>query len=295
MAPPAQRSGEETRASSVVLGCAVQPHRFWSVSSRSDFNEAVLAPRPPQESPVKGVDSDGLPTVVIGTQELTLAELLRRGLSARGGDHGLAARLLRAFRQMDDMGSGNVTAQGLQEFLSRWCNVRLEPAQAARVVERFDSDGNGTMDYMEFARAVLPSHFGDEALPVLRSGWEQRGETERRLEAAGVPRVTMAGRYVPLTVFVREKLAARSRCSGTASARRAFRRLDADGSGVISRDELGKFLEIYGLYLEEGQLQALMNEFDPIGDGLTVDDFLRNVMPDNFAPEGLEDAGLPGM
>lgn len=63
MAPPAQRSGEETRASSVVLGCAVQPHRFWSVSSRSDFNEAVLAPRPPQESPVKGVDSDGLPTV----------------------------------------------------------------------------------------------------------------------------------------------------------------------------------------------------------------------------------------
>ena len=51
---------------------------------------------------------------MIGTQELTLAELLRRGLSARGGDHGLAARLLRAFRQMDDMGSGNVTAQGLQ-------------------------------------------------------------------------------------------------------------------------------------------------------------------------------------
>ena len=181
--------------------------------------------------------------------------------------------------------------------------MRLEPAQAARVVERFDSDGNGTMDYMEFARAVLPSHFGDEALPVLRSGWEQvrrgcgprvllsrpmrstllsvarrvycipfaripalcadlgrccpqRGETERRLEAAGVPRVTMAGRYVPLTVFVREKLAARSRCSGTASARRAFRRLDADGSGVISRDELGKFFEIYGLYLEEGQLQV---------------------------------------
>ena len=38
-----------------------------------------------------------------------------------------------------------------------------------------------------------------------------------------------------------------------------------------------------------------MNEFDPIGDGLTVDDFLRNGMPDNFAPEGLEDAGLPGM
>ena len=266
------------------------------MTSHAEFSEDALADRAPLANPFKGQDEYGLPTVIVdGRAEVPLAEALRQRLEARRGAN--VSYIVREFRKVDAEGTGFVRAKEVQDFLVRR-NIFLSDEQLASVVRAFDTDGNGALDYVEFARAVLPDKFNasPEALaaPTIRSGWVVRDAEAARLEAAGVPRLTVAGRYVTLAELVREKLAARTR-HANGLARRAFKVLDTNKDGRVTASEIRRLLETFAVYLDDAQLAALMSEWDPNGDGISCDEFMHRVLPDSFAPPGLQDAGLPGM
>jgi len=52
--------------------------------------------------------------------------------------------------------------------------------------------------------------------------------------------------------------------------RETFRKLDTDGSGELSYDELKTGLDIFNFGLNDRQFELLMSRIDPDGDGSTT-------------------------
>eukprot|EP00437_Effrenium_voratum_P019888 CAMPEP_0181460028 /NCGR_PEP_ID=MMETSP1110-20121109/33129_1 /TAXON_ID=174948 /ORGANISM="Symbiodinium sp., Strain CCMP421" /LENGTH=943 /DNA_ID=CAMNT_0023584565 /DNA_START=32 /DNA_END=2860 /DNA_ORIENTATION=+ len=76
---------------------------------------------------------------------------------------------------------------------------------------------------------------------------------------------------------------------------RAFQRFDKDGSGSISRDELGEVLQTLDKTWEDASIDRLLSEADESGDGeLQVAEFIRWVFAEDSSLFEMKDACQPG-
>eukprot|EP00744_Colponema_vietnamica_P002348 GILI01003700.1.p1 GENE.GILI01003700.1~~GILI01003700.1.p1 ORF type:complete len:617 (+),score=190.05 GILI01003700.1:99-1949(+) len=69
--------------------------------------------------------------------------------------------LRRAFRMFDRDKSGQITAEKFREGL-KYFNINLSIEQLKEVLNRYDPNGDGTIDYNEFVRLVMPRSDGKE-------------------------------------------------------------------------------------------------------------------------------------
>ena len=132
------------------------------------------------------------------------------------------------FREIDRDGDGTVDRRELRNALSQ-IGLKVGDDDARRIILRYDRDGDGRMSYSDFVRFM-----------------EKTGK-----HASHINRVVSRMRGV---VKSTEDLFA------------AFERMDSDGDGQLSRDELRSGLEDLGLELSTRDVNLITDCFDTDGD-----------------------------
>ena len=181
----------------------------------------------------------------------TLDELLREKIQqgSRAGGH----QAMKAFRSLCARGT-RANREGVRRALERFNIVSTDDILDA-VMTRFDVDGDGAIDFREFATAILgeknfpaddETRGGEDAARVAARGGSAKASAPFVGSAkASAPFVSTlagaAGTAPAVTRLLREKIAAKFAAGGAAS-RRAFASLDEDGDGALNLAEFRKCL-----------------------------------------------------
>ncbi|KAK8916427.1 putative calcium-binding protein CML19 [Platanthera zijinensis] len=126
----------------------------------------------------------------------------------------------RVFCYFDEDGDGKISAAELRNCL-RAVGEELSPEEAEEVVESSDSDGDGMLEYHDFARLAV----ADEA--------EERGRTLRLAFEA----YELEGKGCITAASLRQALRRLGEDWGVGDCRNMIKKFDLDGDGVISFDE----------------------------------------------------------
>ena len=157
-----------------------------------------------------------LPTYSLGGKRVSLETLLREKINQR--TKGGANLLLRQFRELDADLSGSIDKQELSEFLGQY-NIRLESAVLDNVMRKYDKDGDGSIDYTEFAKNVLPEDFPSANEPAYKGFQLKSQESPQKPKPHSAPKPdtqwSAAGQpsrpVESIEELLRRKIAARSR------------------------------------------------------------------------------------
>ena len=175
------------------------------------------------------------------------------------------ARVIDTFRQMDADGSGAVSREEFIRALPM-CGIVLPPAEAELLFASIDHDGNGIIEYRELNR-------------LLRQGADVKlehalttGTVEVKLGKLQGAARTRFGQFGPgHTGGDREATLEALRASLVESCSRvidAFRRLDRDGDGSITKREFRGALPLLGFDTSRTDLtDALFETLDVDGGG----------------------------
>jgi len=167
--------------------------------------------------------------------------VLRKAVSKLAGGRGGGLR--KAFEKFDANGSGRVSRGEFRREIES-LGLDVSPAEVDGILDRFDKDKDGSLDYREFV-----SFFADE----------QNAETQG-------------------LVSLRDEIKRLSR-RGNGRApdyAKVFRAFDVDGSGGVDRREFRAGLEDMGFELNSQDLTAVLDHFDANGDGkISVAEFAR--------------------
>lgn len=263
-------------------------------SAGSGNNGAAAATQPASgpasarsASPSRRTVKVKLPTYSLGGKRVSLETLLREKINQR--TRGGANLLLRQFRELDADLSGSIDKQELSEFLGQY-NIRLESAVLDNVMRKYDKDGDGSIDYTEFAKNVLPEDFPSANEPAYK-GFQLKSQEspqkpkphskpnpDNQWSAAGRPSRTVES----IEELLRNKIAERQ-AGGTTSLtglRRAFRHFDQNDSGSITTRQVREVLDKFNVYVSEDEFRSFMGKYDGLGSGsVTYEDFSRTLMP----------------
>ena len=192
-----------------------------------------------------------MPVYSVAGRRATLDELLREKIQqgSRAGGH----QAMKAFRSLCAKGT-RADREGVRRALERFNIVSTDDVLDA-VMTRFDVDGDGVIDFREFATAILPEDFpaadvaasfetrGGSAKAVRRSSSGENNAANSN--SANAPSVSSlvgaAGTAEAVTKLLRVKIAAKYAAGGAAS-RRAFASLDEDGDGALNLAEFRRCL-----------------------------------------------------
>ena len=162
-----------------------------------------------------------------GAVDLALRKLVQK-------DSWSTSSLKRLFRQFDKTGSGKIT---VGEFKLGFAEMGLKVTtkEIVELIDRLDTQGNGTIDYNEFVKAALLPVRGMDSVEIL-------DETLRQM--------------IWDASFSQHSL------------RRLFSRFDRTGSGLISKKDFQHAFGKMGLSASLQDVKDLLRRLDRNGDGL---------------------------
>ena len=274
--PPSSSSAAPIVASSPPLALLPSRFRTSGFEHRAHFEDGVvpapgesaldIAPPPASASIARPVSASASPSPVadapstrkvrvpvysVAGRRATLDELLREKIQqgSRAGGH----QAMKAFRSLCARGT-RANREGVRRALERFNIVSTDDILDA-VMTRFDVDGDGAIDFREFATAILgeknfpaddETRGGEDAARVAARGGSAKASAPFVGSAkASAPFVSTlagaAGTAPAVTRLLREKIAAKFAAGGAAS-RRAFASLDEDGDGALNLAEFRRCL-----------------------------------------------------
>lgn len=228
-----------------------------------------------------------------------LEALLREKTLERTSNSGKGARAW--WKYFDRDGSGAMDRGEFETAMARF-NIAAAPEVVEEIMRKYDSNGDGEIDYCEMLRCLVPEgvrdrqrdtvasmrnmrHFGTSDVTVETSG----GAVKAPPLTLGAPRPATAEEAthrVSVSKFQRLLLEwMRARGRGLAGLRKLFRQMDGDGDGCLDHDEFTRGLAMMNIHPDPVDLAAILARYDANGDGsIQFDEFIARVLPEHEVP-----------
>lgn len=189
------------------------------------------------------------------------------------------SELRRAFRTLDEDASGALDRDEFKQVLVMF-NLGIPDRVMNKLIDLADFDGDGSINYAEFARiftsenvlkmkqtvqAVEGDAHGAKVRYEMSQGGskhldKETGENVRlRRTGPGLEKLRKAHRTLRNIILTRY-----------GSIKACFKEIDADGSGLIRRNELRKFLNTVSKSIPDNVISGLISYVDSDGDTKTL-------------------------
>ncbi|MGH0167981.1 UNVERIFIED_CONTAM: hypothetical protein FKN15_059367 [Acipenser sinensis] len=164
--------------------------------------------------------------------------------------------LQKEFDALDPYHTGFVTKEEFKDILTELC-VQLNAYECDMLEKKFERKGDGRVSYLEFLKpyALQRQRWrnGTNMAAVLQHSHRDVSEPPAGNHTSGLD---------TLTTRLRNKLQGEWK-----NLRRAFKKLDSDGSGFLSITEFRSVLKLCNLILDEDEVYHIMSKFDHNMDG----------------------------
>ena len=231
-----------------------------------------------------------------------LEALLREKTLERTSSSGKGARAW--WKYFDRDGSGAMDRGEFETAMARF-NIAAAPEVVDEIMRKYDSNGDGEIDYCEMLRCLVPEGVRDRQRDTVASMRNMRhfGTSDVTVETQavkappltlGAPRAASAAEpqthRVSAPAFQKMLLDwMRARGRGLAGLRKLFRQMDGDGDGRLDRDEFTRGLAMMNIHPTPEDLRAILARYDENGDGsIQFDEFIARVLPEHENPGYLE-------
>ena len=205
------------------------------------------------------------------------------------------AELRRAFRTLDEDASGHLDRDEFKNLLVMF-NLGIPNGVMEKLIDLADYDGDGTINYAEFARiftaenvlnmkqtlqAVESDSHGAKVRYEMSQGGKGKLDKETgdnvRLRRTGPGLTKMRKAHTTLRNIIITRYG---------SMLAAFKDIDADGSGLVRRAELRRWLATISKSIPDQVISGLISYVDTDGDTKTLSksEFLR-MMGEEFLDE----------
>ncbi|XP_033890757.3 EF-hand calcium-binding domain-containing protein 6 [Acipenser ruthenus] len=164
--------------------------------------------------------------------------------------------LQKEFDALDPYHTGFVTKEEFKDILTELC-VQLNAYECDMLEKKFERKGDGRVSYLEFLKpfALQRQRWknGTNMAAVLQHSHRDVSEPPAGNHTSGLD---------TLTTRLRNKFQGEWK-----NLRRAFKKLDSDGSGFLSITEFRSVLKLCNLILDEDEVYHIMSKFDHNMDG----------------------------
>ncbi|XP_067932216.1 EF-hand calcium-binding domain-containing protein 6-like [Watersipora subatra] len=212
---------------------------FGHSPSSAAFPNAKLKP------PVKGDADFSKRSKILNSDMDLLADSLRSKIDFMWDD------LRKEFFAMDPYGTGHISRDEFREVLCELC-VHLTEAELNEIMTKFTS-ADGRVSYIEFLRPFA----------MKRDVWKHGNDMNdllahprRELPIADIGEPPQKG-LVGISSKLRQKLA-----GDWKNLRRAFKKLDKTGNGLLTLPEFRNVLKLANVVLDEDEVYNVMHTFD---------------------------------
>jgi Ca2+-binding EF-hand superfamily protein len=188
----------------------------------------------------------------------TLEKQLREKINQKANDKlSDEAYVIKSMKFFDIYNTGNLTYDQFHKALEKM-GVYYTFEEIAPIVQTYDSEGHGKIDYVEFSKYLFNS-------TVLKPHQRKLSPEEMRMETG------------ELLEYFKKRLSERAG-NGLISLRRIFNIIDTDKSGTISQGEFSGILKEFKIELSNQQIDLIFKIFDLNRDGqLTYEEFLAGI------------------
>ena len=226
-----------------------------------------------------------------------LEALLRKKTLERTSNTGKGARAW--WKYFDRDGSGAMDRGEFKTAMAMF-NVAASADVVDEMIKKYDSDGDGEIDYCEMLRCLVPEGVRDRQRDTVASMHNMChfGTSDVTVETVvtkappltlGAPRAVAdesQTHRVSVPAFQKMLLGwMRARGRGLAGLRKLFRQMDSDGDGCLTRDEFATGLARMNIHPNPVDLRAIVARYDSDGDGsIQFDEFIARALPEHEVP-----------
>ena len=213
-------------------------------------------------------------------------KILQEKMTTRFGE------LRRAFRTLDEDASGSLDRDEFKNVLVMF-NLGIPPPIIEKIIDLADYDGDGTINYAEFARIVTTEDIFKmkNTLSAVEDGGAHAAKVRYQMAQGGKGKLDKeTGENVRLrrTGPGLEKMRKAHRTlrnlilNRYPSMKACFSAIDADGSGLVRRAELRSFMSKLSKSIPDGVISGLIAYVDTDGDAKTLsrEEFVRMMSED---------------
>lgn len=175
-----------------------------------------------------------------------------------------------AFKVIDAQGKGYITAEDLDNVAQQFS---LDFISADAIVNIFDRDGDGQLNYSEFAKSITPKNSNYLSYPqrsFIKPPYDVKIYQKECFDEIG---------HIYATAIRAENILADIRQHLQIDAEELFKQIDEFRFGYISTNTLTRYLKQNCAYkINEAENQLILSRYDKDGDyKISLDEFLREV------------------
>ncbi len=198
--------------------------------------------------------------------------------------HGSIAK---AFRRLETTKDAKIDPAELQGYLRKHMHIEMSDATTRDVIKELDADGDGEIEYGEFARRLLgkfdidttgdrngATGGGGHHVAMDSQNTAQRAAATQRARG-GLGALSVARRHEAALAMetIRQRLLTKH-----ANLRDAFRAIDVDSDNTLSYDEFGQLILQWMPEIDPGKCDDVCRLLDADGDGMIDFDEFSSVV-----------------
>lgn len=207
-------------------------------------------------------------------------------LDALRGQIEMQGSIAKAFRRLETTKDAKVDPKELQNYLRKHMHIDMSDETTAGVIKELDVDGDGEIEYGEFARRLLgkldtdadgrqgATGAGAQHVGMQQSTLDRKASASQRAKG-GIGAMSVAQKHDAAIAMetIRRRLLTKH-----TNLREAFRAIDVDSDNTLSYDEFGQLILQWLPELDPTKCDDVCRLLDADGDGMIDFDEFSSVV-----------------